>query len=731
MEIKVAPHAGFCFGVRQAIEKGEALIAEGQGPIASYGPLIHNPQEVGRLQAIGINSYDDFDAMKEASVLIRTHGVAPDVYDEITDRDKRIVDCTCPKVQYVQRLARENTKEGRQVLILGDKAHPEVVAICGWTDNNAIVFINMDELQALSLTGQRVCLVSQTTEKLERFQAAVDYLESLDLEELVVYNTICSATRERQHDADSLAREVDLMIVIGGHNSANTRKLVSICQEAGAPTKHVETAADVDPQWFQGVQSAGLTAGASTPDWIIREVIDKMEELTMEQGLEQGYGTLDPVELYEIVTGTVVKISPDEVMVDVGGKSEGVIPKKELSFQRDPVVEDIVQVGDEISVMVIKMENSEGHMVLSKKRADQEKAMDELQEKYDNEEIIEAKVVSDVKGGVIVDIGARGFVPASHLDIKYVEDIKSFVGNTYQFKLIEFDPSPENRKIILSRRALLEEEQKGKREALWKEIEAGQVRTGTVQRIASFGAFVDMGGVDGLLHISEMAWGRVKQPTDVVQVGDEIEVYILSADEEKGKISLSLKKLLSNPWDDVEEKYPVGSTVRGKIVRLAPFGCFINLEDGVDGLVHISQISWDHVEKVEDALTVGEEIDVKILDVDKDRKRISLSIKELLDRPEQPAKPAPSKPRRQDKPKSNIPVVDEELTTSLGDIFKDALEDEDSQDAVVEEVIAEEQDQATADDVQTEDAPAEEAATEEVAEEAEAETDADAEEEQE
>lgn len=688
MEIKVARHAGFCFGVRQAIEKGEALIAEGQGPIASYGPLIHNPQEVHRLESIGITSYDNFDDMREASVLIRTHGVAPEVYDEITDRNKTVVDCTCPKVQYVQRLAQENTREGRQVLILGDKAHPEVVAICGWTGNDAIVFINMDELQALSLEGKRICLLSQTTEKLERFQAAVDYLESLDLEELVVYNTICSATRERQHDADSLAREVELMLVIGGKNSANTRKLVSICQDAGVRTIHVEVANELNPEEFDGIQFVGLTAGASTPDWIIREVIDKMEELTMEQGLEQGYGTLDPVELYEIVTGTVVKISPDEVMVDVGGKSEGVIPKKELSFQRDPVVEDIVQVGDEISVMVIKMENSEGHMVLSKKRAEQEKAMDELQEKYDNGEIIEAKVVSDVKGGVIVDIGARGFVPASHLDIKYVEDIKSFVGNTYQFKLIEFDPSPENRKIILSRRALLEEEQKEKREALWEDIEAGQVRKGVVQRIASFGAFVDMGGVDGLLHISEMAWGRVKQPTDVVQVGDEIEVYILSADEEKGKISLSLKKMLSNPWDEVDVRYPVGSTVRGKIVRLAPFGGFINLEDGVDGLVHISQISWDHVEKVEDALTVGDEVDVKILEVDKDRKRISLSIKDLLERPEQPSKPAKSaKPRRQDKPKSSVPVVDEELTTSLGDIFKNALVDD--EDEIVEDVVNE------------------------------------------
>lgn len=662
MNIKLAPNAGFCFGVRAAINKGEKLIEEGKGPIATLGPLIHNPQEVARLESLGIRSYDALADIHEKNVLIRTHGVAPSVYRDIEASGHTYFDCTCPKVKKVQQLAREHAEAGYQVLILGDRNHPEVMAIVGWTGDSAIVFISLDELKELSLTGKKICLVSQTTEKLERFESAVAYLESLSLEELVIHNTICAATRDRQSDASALARQVDLMIVIGGYNSANTCKLVSICQDAGVTTKHVETAADLQDVWFAGVEKIGLTAGASTPDWIIREVIDKMEELTMEQGLEQGYGTLEPLNLYDVVTGTVVKINPDEVMVDVGGKSEGVIPIKELSFQKDPDVEDIVKVGDEIQVMVIKMENNEGHMVLSKKRADQEKAMDELQKKYENGEVIEAKVVSDVKGGVIVDIGARGFVPASHLDTKYVDDIKSFVGNTYRFKIIEFDPNPENRKIILSRRAVLEEEEKAAREQFWANIEEGQVLKGRVQRIANFGAFVDLGGVDGLLHISEMGWGRVKQPTDVVKVGDEIEVYVLSADREKGKISLSLKKLIENPWSNVAEKYPAGTVLTGKVVRIAPFGAFVALEDGVDGLVHISQISWEHVDKVEDALSIGQEVQVKVLEVDEDRKRISLSIKDLQERPvvEKPA--APAKPKRQSKPKSDIPQVNEELS---------------------------------------------------------------------
>ena len=673
MEIILASNAGFCFGVRAAINKGEKLIEEGKGPIATLGPLIHNPQEVSRLESLGIKSYDDIDSVQEKNVLIRTHGVAPSVYQEIEKHGHEYFDCTCPKVKRVQQIAREHAEAGYQVLILGDCKHPEVMAIVGWTNDTAIVFISLDELKDLSLEGKRICLVSQTTEKIERFEKAVEYLEGLSLEELVVQNTICTATRDRQSDASELAAKVDLMVVIGGYNSANTCKLVSICQDVGVTTKHVETAAELKSEWFEGVDKIGLTAGASTPDWIIREVIDKMEELTMEQGLEQGYGTLEPLNLYEVVTGTVVKINSDEVMVDVGGKSEGIIPIKELSFQKDPDVEEIVKVGDEIQVMVIKMENNEGHMVLSKKRADQEKAMDTLQEKYENGEVIEAKVVSDVKGGVIVDIGARGFVPASHLDTKYVDDIKSFVGNTYRFKIIEFDSNPENRKIILSRRALLEAEEKEAREQLWDKIAEGQILKGRVQRIANFGAFVDLGGVDGLLHISEMGWGRVKQPTDVVNVGDEIEVYVLSADREKGKISLSLKKLISNPWDNAAEQFPVGTVLTGKVVRIAPFGAFVALADGVDGLVHISQISWEHIDKVEDALAIGQEVQVKVLEVDEDRKRISLSIKDLKERPVVEKTAAPAKPKKQAKPKSDVPEVNEELSNdafaSLADLL--------------------------------------------------------------
>ncbi|MBQ2776901.1 MAG: 30S ribosomal protein S1, partial [Peptococcaceae bacterium] len=416
--------------------------------------------------------------------------------------------------------------------------------------------------------------------------------------------------------------------------------------------------------WFDGVENVGITAGASTPDWIIREVTLKMEEMTMEQGLES-YGILGEVGRNDIVTGTVVKIDNDEVLVDIGGKSEGIISARELSFTKNVNPEDVVKIGDEIRVMVIK-EDKEGNILLSKKRVDQVEAMEKLEEIYNEGKTIEAPVVDVVKGGVIVDIGTRGFVPASRLDVKFIEDIASFVGQTLEFKIIKFEP--EARKIVLDRRVILEEAEKARKEAFWAEIAEGQTRKGTVRRLAAFGAFIDLGGVDGLLHVSEMGWGRVKNPGDVVKVGQEVEVYVLAADKEAGKISLGLKQLTVNPWDAAAETFAAGNVVSGKVVRIVPFGAFVQLADGVDGLVHISQISWDRVEKVEDALQVGQEVSAKVLELDLENKKVSLSIKQLTERP---AKPAPVVEEKAEEvvEEEEIPVVQEEMGSTIGDLF--------------------------------------------------------------
>ncbi|MBO5114636.1 MAG: bifunctional 4-hydroxy-3-methylbut-2-enyl diphosphate reductase/30S ribosomal protein S1 [Peptococcaceae bacterium] len=664
MDFQIAPHAGFCFGVKMAIKKGEELVRAGHVPLATLGPLIHNPQEVKRLEGMGIYARDSFEEIQERTVMIRTHGVAPSIYEEARSRGLELYDCTCPFVSKVQKLAHEHSQNGYLVLILGNRHHPEVEGILGWAGENGVAFQQIDELNMLSLSGRKVCLVSQTTENLERFEQAVNALEQYGIEDLKVFNTICSATRERQNAALELAGTVDFMLVIGGSNSANTQKLANICRQNGCRTEHIESAEEIDTHWFDGVENVGITAGASTPDWIIREVTLKMEEMTMEQGLES-YGILGEVGRNDIVTGTVVKIDNDEVLVDIGGKSEGIISARELSFTKNVNPEDVVKIGDEIRVMVIK-EDKEGNILLSKKRVDQVEAMEKLEEIYNEGKTIEAPVVDVVKGGVIVDIGTRGFVPASRLDVKFIEDIASFVGQTLEFKIIKFEP--EARKIVLDRRAILEEAEKARKEAFWAEIAEGQTRKGTVRRLAQFGAFIDLGGVDGLLHVSEMGWGRVKNPGDVVKVGQEVEVYVLAADKEAGKISLGLKQLTVNPWDAAAETFAAGNVVSGKVVRIVPFGAFVQLADGVDGLVHISQISWDRVEKVEDALQVGQEVSAKVLELDLENKKVSLSIKQLTERP---AKPAPVVEEKAEEvvEEEEIPVVQEEMGSTIGDLF--------------------------------------------------------------
>ena len=664
MDFQIAPHAGFCFGVKMAIKKGEELVRAGHVPLVTLGPLIHNPQEVKRLEGMGIYARDSFEEIQERTVMIRTHGVAPSIYEEARSRGLELYDCTCPFVSKVQKLAHEHSQNGYLVLILGNRHHPEVEGILGWAGENGVAFQQIDELNMLSLSGRKVCLVSQTTENLERFEQAVNALEQYGIEDLKVFNTICSATRERQNAALELAGTVDFMLVIGGSNSANTQKLANICRQNGCRTEHIESASEIDTRWFDGVENVGITAGASTPDWIIREVTLKMEEMTMEQGLES-YGILGEVGRNDIVTGTVVKIDNDEVLVDIGGKSEGIISARELSFTKNVNPEDVVKIGDEIRVMVIK-EDKEGNILLSKKRVDQVEAMEKLEEIYNEGKTIEAPVVDVVKGGVIVDIGTRGFVPASRLDVKFIEDIASFVGQTLEFKIIKFEP--EARKIVLDRRAILEEAEKARKEAFWAEIAEGQTRKGTVRRLAQFGAFIDLGGVDGLLHVSEMGWGRVKNPGDVVKVGQEVEVYVLAADKEAGKISLGLKQLTVNPWDAAAETFAAGNVVSGKVVRIVPFGAFVQLADGVDGLVHISQISWDRVEKVEDALQVGQEVSAKVLELDLENKKVSLSIKQLTERP---AKPAPVVEEKAEEvvEEEEIPVVQEEMGSTIGDLF--------------------------------------------------------------
>lgn len=705
MEIRVAPHAGFCPGVRRAIRLVEEELKRGEGPLYSLGPLVHNAQAVQWLAERGLLSADDPATIKAGRVVIRSHGASPEVFAALAAQGLAVVDATCPLVKRVQERARALAAQGCQVVVVGEKDHPEVLGIVGWAGPDTVVVANAAEAECLPRM-HRVGVVAQTTQPVENFRQVVEVLRQ-KADDLIVEDTICQTTRRRQEAARKLAQEVDVMLVVGGANSANTARLVEICRAAGTPTYRIEEARELDPQWLAKASRVGVTAGASTPDWIIEEVVRRMlefeerkeqqdspaeaanaevcqwqepgaegdthkdEELSAaeaqahpgetpapgaelvpgegneptepegeapvkaEEGAAEADGEAVGMEVMvssyglrrgDIVKGTVVQINNGEVLVDVGAKSEGIIPLTELSYRRVERPEDVVKVGDEIEVFVIRPENEEGHPILSKRRADRKRAWERLEEAFENGSEIQAEAVEVVKGGLLVDVGVRGFVPASLVERSYVEDLNGYVGKTLRLKVIELDRSKN--KVVLSQKAVLEEEYQRKRAETWASLAEGQVRKGVVRRLTNFGAFIDLGGVDGLLHVSEISWGRVEHPRDVLKEGQELEVKVLGVDRERERVSLGLKQLQPNPWDTAAERYPVGTVVNGKVLRLASFGAFVEVEPGIEGLVHISQLADRRVEKPEDVVQVGDVIPVKVLAVDQLAQRMSLSLKQ-------------------------------------------------------------------------------------------------------
>lgn len=645
MQIIRADRAGFCFGVKRAIEMAEQAIKNAE--TASLGPLIHNQQVVDYLTDKGVEVYDSIDDVREGQQLvIRSHGVPPEIYAQARQKGITIIDATCPYVQKAQRLA-ANSAQNSLVVVVGDRSHPEVKGILGWAGHQSKAIETLEEAKEIPFY-ESIAVLAQTTQSKSVFTSIVEELKK-HTHNLIIHHTICGATEERQASACELSQNVDTMIVVGGKSSSNTRKLGEICSKK-TKTYTIETADELQKIWFKDARRVGLTAGASTPDWIIEEVYKTMSEF-MEKANEAtakpiGEEAQEPVSLENnqdkmmedlekglpdiyrgsIVKGTVVKVTHDEVFVDIAWKSEGVIPIEELAATKVTDVNEVVRVGDAITAMVIKSENKEGYPILSRKRVSEIEAREKLRELAENNGEITAKVTEAVKGGLLVDLGMRGFVPASQVDLGFVDDLSKYVGKTLRLRVVEYDEA--KKKLVLSQKVILAEEQSAKREKLLENLQVGDTVQGIVRRLSSFGAFIDLGGIDGLLHVSDMAYSRVNNPSEIVKVDDEVEVQVLAIDKEKGRISLGLKQLRSNPWSDIADKYPVGAIVQGKVVRIAAFGAFVQLEDGVDALVHISQLSDSRVNKVDDVVKVNDMITAKVIECKPEDKRISLSIKE-------------------------------------------------------------------------------------------------------
>ncbi len=652
-EVILAKKAGFCFGVDRAIKLIEKLADEGKS-VATLGPIIHNQQVIDDLAKRGVKVVESPDEVVEGTILVlRTHGVTREVLREVEESGCEFVDAVCPFVKKIHKIVLDNSSDEVATIIAGDENHPEVKGIKSCAKGESYVISNDNDVEILiekypHLAQKPIIFVSQTTFSIKEWQKSVKKINLL-CTNVKIFDTICSATEERQNEAEHLSRSCDAMVIVGGRHSSNTRKLFSVC-ERNCPAFLVETAAELSGITLGGFNSVGLTAGASTPAGIIKEVLETMSEILKDNTIIEEERALDSVaEDFDFaaaleetlnnmnsdqkVVGTVLNITPTEIQVDIGRKQTGYIPRDEYSNDpnADPKAE--LKIGDTLNLIIMKTNDQEGVTMLSKKRYDAIAAWDVIVQAEGTDTILEGVVTEVIRGGVIVvSNNARLFIPASLATASRNDKLEDLVKKTVKFKVIEVNK--QRRRAVGSIRAVLKEERKANEEKFWAEAQEGEVRKGVVKSLMKFGAFVDIGGVDGMIHVSELSWNRIKDPSEVVSVGDEVEVTIKSLNPEKKQIALGYKKLEDNPWEIFKNNYSVDSEVEVEIANFTDFGAFAHIIPGIDGLIHISQIANKHVAKPADVLKIGEKVNVKITEIDEERKRVSLSIRALL--PEEP-----------------------------------------------------------------------------------------------
>lgn len=679
VKIKLAKNAGFCFGVSRAIKKVYELLDENL-KVVTLGPIIHNPQIISELETQGVKVVSSpCEVPKDAIMIVRSHGVSKETIDTCNKLKINYIDMTCPFVSKIHKIVEEYSKKNYTVFIAGDKNHPEVCGIKGHCSTNCYIFKNEQELeqrlnQDQKFKDKNIIMVAQTTFSKKSWDLMLKITKK-KCTNVKIFDTICNATISRQKEAEEIAKKSDLMLVIGGKSSSNTNKLFNLCKFY-CETYLVEAVDDIPVDKLKSKISIGITAGASTPGVIIKEAINKLEntftnpenqnsiaqikgakemlesnqfqkqeenkedsfknisfansnseEENFEQLLEESFKNLSSD---KIIKGNVVNITPSEILVDIGRKQSGIIPINELSFESFEKPEDIVKIGDEVEVIITKTNDNEGVVMLSKKRVDSFKSWDEIKNCFDNNSNLDCKVTKIIKGGLIANYkGARIFIPASRALENKSESLEDLQNKQITVKILEFDR--KRRRVVASRKAVLEDEKQKAREKLWDSLKEGQHINGTVTGVTSYGAFVDIGGMDGLLHVSEMSWDKVKSPSEFTKVGDKLDVYIKSLDKQKGKVSLGHKDPEANPWNIIKRDYPVDCIVEVKITSLTSFGAFAQIIPGVEGLIHISQISTKRIDKPQDVLKVGDSAMAVITNVDVENHKVGLSIKKLLE----------------------------------------------------------------------------------------------------
>ncbi len=650
MRITLAKTAGFCFGVDRAVQTVYGLLEENK-KVATLGQIIHNDQLVNELKSKGVIVVDrPEDVPKGYTLVIRSHGVEEDIYKRAESLNLQVCDATCPFVAKIHKIVKERSALGDTILIAGDREHQEVKGIIGHIKGDYFVFSSLEDLEEIfknneNLIKKPLTAVSQTTFNAKKWEKAQIFLKKL-CTNAKIFDTICNATSMRQSEAQKLAEVNDCMVVIGGRHSSNTSKLYDVCRAVCEKTVLIETAKELRKDFFSDCESVGVVAGASTPAGIIREVIKTMseilqpvdeqtegnvtvqksfEEMTDEEAFEASLSNLTGDQK---VTGTVLAVSPTEIQVDIGRGLAGYISADEYSLDPNVKLEDEVKVGDKLDLIIMKTNDQEGTAMLSKRRYDAIAGWDNIVAAKESGEILTGVVKDIIKGGVqIYSNNIRIFIPASQATLSRNEPLEDLKGKTVQFRIIEIG---RGRRAVGSIRSVLREQRKAAEDKVWADIAVGDRYTGVVKSLTSYGAFVDIGGVDGMVHISELSWQRIKNPAEILSVGDTVEVYVKALDPEKRKISLGYKKEEDNPWTIFNNKFAVGDVADVKIVSITSYGAFARILPGVDGLIHISQIADKHVEKPQDELSVGDEVKAKIIAIDQEKKRVSLSIRALL-----------------------------------------------------------------------------------------------------
>ena len=641
MKITLAKTAGFCFGVKRAVDLTYNLAGENK-KVATLGELIHNKQLVADLEKQGVITLENTDIPAGYEVVIRSHGIVKSVYDELNAKGVITHDATCPYVKKIHKLAEKNSADGKILLVMGDENHPEVQGIVSYSSTGSVVFAEPCDLEKWLEQGEnskKACaLVAQTTYMLKKWQESVNIIKKV-CTNCEIFDTICRATQERQMEAEALAQKSDAMVVIGGKHSSNTQKLVDVCR-THCKTISIETGNELSPELFINIQNVGVTAGASTPAFIIQEVLNNMSD--MNRDLEMDFGAMlaefegSEVKLHRnaVVSATVESVTAKEIIVSVPNcRYTGTVKASEFSADPSAKLEELVKKGDELTLIVIKTDDNAGEVQLSKKRLDEREGEGAVEAAAQSGEVLTAKIAEAVNGGLVAFVkGVRVFIPKS-LAAGRNENIEDLVKTEQQIKIIECTRDGGRKKVIGSIKAVKEAATSELKEKFWAEVEEGKTYNGVVKSLTRYGAFVDLGGVDGLVHMSELTWEKIKHPAEILKVGQEIEVFVKSLDRENGKISLGHKKDEDNPWAKFETECPIGTVLAGTVASITKFGAFVKILPGVDGLVHISEISYERVEDPAAVLTVGQEVQVKLIGVDLEAKRVSLSIKQTMEPP--------------------------------------------------------------------------------------------------